>query len=348
MKEIKYLGLFLLLFCALPLLVDARAKSFNITTDISDKDHCGGNLCVGKADVDYGDYIVSYYIQAQMDGYSCGTHAFACVVNTLNGTNYGKQEIEDYAVSLTPSNPRINASNMHQVFEKYNIEAVDYHEEISNDEAIAIINDAFDKDQVVLFVAKGGKSGCPDLAGSHHSLVLLGTDEEDHVVFIDSARRFPYAQKRTIEQLVKECLTNNNIKHNYYSLITFPNSGNPTTQTGGSTVDVYANGFVGNLYTDDNFTCHTIFLNADGSNTEFKNILDGLFAAVQFLAPTIAIVLTIIDYMKALTNGDTKKANMRTIKRIVIAVIIVFLPLLLDLLFHVFGLYDLNTCQIGK
>ena len=118
MKKIKFLILFLLFLNMLPILVNARAKSFNITTDIRDKNHCGGNLCVGKADVDYGDDIVSYYIEAQYDGYSCGTHAFACVVNTLNGTNYSKQEIEDYAVSLTPGNPRINSGNMHQVSSK--------------------------------------------------------------------------------------------------------------------------------------------------------------------------------------------------------------------------------------
>ena len=116
----------------------------------------------------------------------------------------------------------------------------------------------------------------------------------------------------------------------------------------GTTEDAYENGFISKVNSNNNFTCHTVFLNADGSNTEFKNILDSLFSIMQFLAPTIAIALTIIDYIKSIANGDTKKANSRTIKRIVIAVIIVFLPLLLDLLFHVFGLYDLSTCEIGR
>ncbi len=116
----------------------------------------------------------------------------------------------------------------------------------------------------------------------------------------------------------------------------------------GLTYDIYENGFVSMPDRDDNFTCQTIFVKENGEPTEFKKILDGVFKFMQFLAPVIAIFMTIIDYMKSLSNGDTKKANIRTIKRIVIAVLVVFLPLILDLLFHVFGLYDISTCEIGR
>lgn len=117
---------------------------------------------------------------------------------------------------------------------------------------------------------------------------------------------------------------------------------------GGSTVDIYENGFVSNEEDDSEFTCQTVLVKSNGEPTEFKKILDNILNIMQFLAPTVAIVLTIIDYIKALSNNDTKKANIRTIKRISIAIIIVFLPMLLDLLFHVFGLYDLSTCGIGR
>ncbi len=116
----------------------------------------------------------------------------------------------------------------------------------------------------------------------------------------------------------------------------------------GRTDDPYEDGYIGKLDSSNDFTCKTILLNSNGEPTEFKKLLDGIFGIMQFLAPVIAIVLTIIDYIKALSNGDTKKANMRTIKRIFIAVLVVFLPLLLDLLFHIFGLYDLSTCGIGR
>ena len=116
----------------------------------------------------------------------------------------------------------------------------------------------------------------------------------------------------------------------------------------GRTDDPYENGFIGEVESSNDFTCQTILLKSNGEPTEFKKLLDGIFGILQFLAPVIAIVLTIIDYMKALSNGDTKKANKRTIIRIVLAVLVVFLPLLLDLLFHLFGLYDLSTCGIGR
>ena len=94
--------------------------------------------------------------------------------------------------------------------------------------------------------------------------------------------------------------------------------------------------------------CETLFLNSDGSEKEFKKILDNIFNLIQIFTPIIALVLTIIDYIKVIaSDNNSKKANIRTIKRISIAVIIVFLPLLLDLLFHIFGLYDLSSCNIG-
>ena len=120
------------------------------------------------------------------------------------------------------------------------------------------------------------------------------------------------------------------------------------SENNGRTDDPYPEGFMSVPDSDDNFTCQTILIKANGAPTEFKKILDGFFGIMQFLAPVIAIVLTIIDYMKALGNGDTKKANKRTIIRIVLAVLVVFLPLLLDLLFHLFGLYDLSSCGVGR
>lgn len=54
--------------------------------------------------------------------------------------------------------------------------------------------------------------------------------------------------------------------------------------------------------------------------------------------------------MKAIASSsadEIKKATNRTIKRLVIGVLVFFLPYLLDLLFHLFGLYDLSRCGIG-
>ena len=57
-----------------------------------------------------------------------------------------------------------------------------------------------------------------------------------------------------------------------------------------------------------------------------------------------------MDYIKAIASSnadDMKKANQRTIKRLIVGLIVFFLPFLLEILFELFGLYDLSTCGVG-
>ncbi len=122
-------------------------------------------------------------------------------------------------------------------------------------------------------------------------------------------------------------------------------------ELGGSLIDPYPNYNL--LSLNDSFSCENIFfkMNSDGSKSPktLKKILDGIFSLIKIFAPVLAIVLTIIDYMKIITNNSSdgfKKANIRMIKRLGIAIGIVFLPFLLQLLFNLFGLYDLNNCGI--
>lgn len=61
--------------------------------------------------------------------------------------------------------------------------------------------------------------------------------------------------------------------------------------------------------------------------------------------------LSVMDYIKAITSHDAeglKKANGKFVKRLVIGILIFLLPFLLDFLFEAFGVYDLQTCGIGK
>lgn len=114
----------------------------------------------------------------------------------------------------------------------------------------------------------------------------------------------------------------------------------------GSVTDPYP-GFP-SLETGTNFDCHTVFLNGDGSETELRKILDNVYKIIRIAAPVLAIALSTIDYIKAV--ADTKafgKANKRTIIRVAIAIAIMLLPTILDLLFNLFGLYDLSRCEIG-
>lgn len=120
-------------------------------------------------------------------------------------------------------------------------------------------------------------------------------------------------------------------------------------ELGGLLTDVYPNI---NPLSQNNYDCHTIFYNVSNGVPEestLKKVLNGIFNLMIILAPVLAIVLTIIDYIKIITNNSSdglKKANLRMIKRIVIAILVVFLPFLLEMLFNIFGLYDLSNCGI--
>ncbi len=107
------------------------------------------------------------------------------------------------------------------------------------------------------------------------------------------------------------------------------------------------------LLTTKDFSCRNIFYyqneQGDQKKTGIKILLDGLFTLIKIGAPILAIALTIVDYMRTLTNYSSEnlsKANKRTIKRMSFAIIILLLPFILDLLFDVFGLYDLSSCDI--
>lgn len=102
---------------------------------------------------------------------------------------------------------------------------------------------------------------------------------------------------------------------------------------------------------DEEFTCETVFLKSNGEDKQVKILLDGIFSLLQIIVPVVAIGLSIMDYIKALINQDqsvVKKTNSKTIKRLIVAIIFIFLPYLMDLLFKLFGLYDISRCGIGS
>lgn len=100
----------------------------------------------------------------------------------------------------------------------------------------------------------------------------------------------------------------------------------------------------------DNINCNSIFVK-NGEYNSLYHVMQDAFTLIKFAAPILVIVLSSMDYIKAITSHDAedlKKANVKFVKRLVIGVIIFLLPFLLDFLFEAFGLFDLNTCGIGK
>lgn len=95
--------------------------------------------------------------------------------------------------------------------------------------------------------------------------------------------------------------------------------------------------------------CETVFKNKDGSFNELGQALQDLFMLMKIAAPLLVVVLSTMDYIKAVSaqNADEmKKANGRFVKRLAAGVVVFLLPFLLDLLFEIFGLYGIETCGI--
>ena len=72
-----------------------------------------------------------------------------------------------------------------------------------------------------------------------------------------------------------------------------------------------------------------------------------IFNAIKYILIGALIVLTILDFIKALTSekdDELKKAASKLLKRIIIIVVIYILPLLINIILSIFLGNDFNTC----
>lgn len=77
------------------------------------------------------------------------------------------------------------------------------------------------------------------------------------------------------------------------------------------------------------------------------NFLQQAFTIISYAGPILCLVLSIMDFAKAAASQDKDalvKTGKKTIKRIVLALILFFLPVLINFLFPLFGWY--GTCGI--
>lgn len=74
--------------------------------------------------------------------------------------------------------------------------------------------------------------------------------------------------------------------------------------------------------------------------------LQQVFNVIRFLGPVLVLVMTIIDLVKVTAeqkqDGELQKVGVKTLKRLIYAVIIFMLPTLITYVFHLIGLY--GTC----
>ena len=125
---------------------------------------------------------------------------------------------------------------------------------------------------------------------------------------------------------------------------------NSQGETGGSIV-----GGNNNTPGGDTSTYRDCPIFIDGSTdppqpNELYNTLQDIFNLIKIATPALVIILSLIDYLGAIAKSnddEVKKANKRTVQRVIIGLAIFFLPFILDIVFDIFGLVDASRCGIG-
>ncbi len=92
--------------------------------------------------------------------------------------------------------------------------------------------------------------------------------------------------------------------------------------------------------------CEGIFGDV-GKKDSVAYFLQQVFKIMGYAAPILCLVLSTFDFVKATASQDKdnlSKASKRTIKRVVLAIVLFFLPTLINFLFPLLGWY--GTCGI--
>ena len=87
---------------------------------------------------------------------------------------------------------------------------------------------------------------------------------------------------------------------------------------------------------------------SDIIDAEVYAFLQQIFNIIKFAGPLLCLALSISDFVKAAASQDKDalvKAAKTTMKRVIYALILFFIPTLIDFLFPLFGW--VGTCGIG-
>ncbi len=109
-------------------------------------------------------------------------------------------------------------------------------------------------------------------------------------------------------------------------------------------VEAYSNDVIYSL--SEQSDCNSLLGDPKKDGT-FANFLQQIFKIMGYAAPLLCFVLSVFDFVKATASQDKDalmKAVKRTSKRIVLAIVLFFLPTLINFLFPLLGWY--GTCGI--
>ena len=344
MKKIRYI--LFVLFCFLSMSLVQAAKCPKITEN---------SIVVYNA----GDYPNVAYCTGMVagctaDGGSNNLCTSGCYPLTIAsilasyGLDYGPEDIGSYLCETFPTEAQLREYNstitpnqeFHNQF-SMSIETIGSKgEDVTS--LLTKVDQALANNQMLMASVYGGAySGS---GGAHY--VAIAMKENGQYYVINTGRR---GSSGFVSQdyLIQNVLSIINMGLYVVAPTQCDSTVDSGTSGGGSTTDKYED-YLPNLDDPDDITCESIFKDGDDFN-EFGQFLQDIFTAIKVLAPALVIILSTIDYIKAIaaSNQDAmKKANQRTIKRVVIGLVVFFLPFLLDLLFEFFGVYDLTTCDI--
>ena len=93
--------------------------------------------------------------------------------------------------------------------------------------------------------------------------------------------------------------------------------------------------------------CNSLFgdVNDEDSTAYFLNEIFGVF---KWMAPLLCLAFSVVEFVKAAASQDKEalnKAGAKTVKRIILALVLFFIPSLINFLFPLLGWY--STCGIG-
>ena len=195
-------------------------------------------------------------------------------------------------------------------------------------------------------------------SGAGHYIAILMKKDNQYYVANSSVT----VKRGWVERSVVESEIINKISQGLYAVypsecVSFSSQSSSNSSSTSSTPsnnglkeDEYRGNGFREIETED-IDCTNIFMESEGELNELGEFVNGLFLLIKLAAPALVIILSTIDYVKAIINSDDsdmKKVTQKMVKRIIFGFLIFLLPFLLDLLFHLFGLYDLSTCGIGS
>ncbi len=241
------------------------------------------------------------------------------------------------------------------VADKYNISITKYASS-GSEVNLEELKSKLQSGSMFLVSMKCTSSDCPiKTSSAGHYVVLSNVNDAGEIVILNPGNRSSGKASYSDSQITSGIV--NHLNQGIWEAVnptaecTSTNtSTNTDTDTNKNADTDHHENILPSLNTEKEVKCEKIFKDGDDFN-EFGEFLQDVFFAIKVLAPALVIILSTIDYIKAIASSnqdEVKKATQRTIKRLIIGIFVFLLPFLLDLLFELFGIYDLSTCGIGS